>query len=255
MTLHLVFPKSYFNFAEVRTFIMSRVLQSSIFRALCAIIVGVLLVKYREETVTGITIAIGVLFFVSGMVSIIAYYAARNRKSTVEIFDAEGRPLNQPTPSFPIVGIGSAVLGAVLALMPGTFVNLLMYVLAAILVLGGLNQMFNLASASRWAQIGLTWWVMPVFTVLMGILAFVKPSLIASAPLLIIGLCMVIYGLIELINVIKLYRCRKQFEELESVRHTAEEQNTDAADATEEVETVTAEEINEEIDEDIDTKA
>ncbi len=226
---------------------MSKVLQSSIFRALCAIVVGILLVKYREETVTGITIAIGVLFFVSGMVSIIAYYAARSKKSTVEIFDAEGRPLRQPTPSFPLVGIGSAVLGAVLALMPATFVSLLMYVLAAILVLGGLNQMFNLASATRWAHIGLTWWVMPVFTVLMGILAFVKPSLIASAPLLIIGLCMVIYGLIELINVIKLYRCRKQFEELESVRHTAE-QNTDAAGAIEEIQTVTAEETEQDAD-------
>ena len=42
-----------------------KVIHSSIFRAVCAIIVGVLLIQYREQTVTWITIAIGVLFAVS----------------------------------------------------------------------------------------------------------------------------------------------------------------------------------------------
>ena len=37
-----------------------KVFQSSVVRALCAIIVGALIVKYRELTVTWITIAIGV---------------------------------------------------------------------------------------------------------------------------------------------------------------------------------------------------
>ncbi len=205
---------------------MSRVFQSSIFRALCAIIVGVLLIKYREETVTGITIAIGVLFFVSGLASILAYYASRRRKGSVQLFDADGKPMNQPRASFPIVGIGSAALGAILALMPNTFINILMFLLAGMLVLGGLNQMFNLASATRWARIGVAWWVMPVFTLLMGILVFANPEFIASSPLFIIGMCMVVYGLIEMVNALKLHQCRKQFEELESVRHTTSTPST-----------------------------
>lgn len=40
-----------------------KVVHSSLFRAVCAIIIGVLLIQYREQTVTWITIAIGVLFF------------------------------------------------------------------------------------------------------------------------------------------------------------------------------------------------
>lgn len=47
-----------------------KVIHSSIFRAVCAIIVGVLLIQYREQTVTWITIAIGVLFFLSGVISL-----------------------------------------------------------------------------------------------------------------------------------------------------------------------------------------
>lgn len=54
-----------------------KVIHSSIFRAVCAIIVGVLLIQYREQTVTWITIAIGVLFFLSGVISLASYWAAK----------------------------------------------------------------------------------------------------------------------------------------------------------------------------------
>ena len=59
-----------------------RLLQSSVFRAVVAIIVGALLVKYREDTVTWLTIAIGILFFLSGLTSVIIYYANK-RNPTV----------------------------------------------------------------------------------------------------------------------------------------------------------------------------
>lgn len=39
-----------------------QIIQSSLARALSAIIMGVLLIKYREETVTWLTIVIGILF-------------------------------------------------------------------------------------------------------------------------------------------------------------------------------------------------
>lgn len=118
-----------------------KVFQSSIFRALCAIVVGALLVKYREQTVTWITIAIGVIFFVSGVISTVAYLSAKRQatKEGVEIYDAKGNRLTRPVPPFPIVGIGSIILGAWLALFPNSFVNGLMFVLAGMLILGALN--------------------------------------------------------------------------------------------------------------------
>ena len=48
-----------------------KVVHSSLFRAVCAIIIGVLLIQYREQTVTWITIAIGVLFFLSDRKSVV----------------------------------------------------------------------------------------------------------------------------------------------------------------------------------------
>lgn len=207
-----------------------KVLQSSIFRAICAIIVGALLIKYREQTVTWITILIGVIFFISGIISCIAYFAAK-RKSTdgdLDIYDAQGNLIVQSKPMFPIVGLGSLILGAVLALLPNAFVNGLVYVLAAILILGAINQLFNLAVATRFAHIGFVWWVVPALVLIIGIVAVIKPSLIATAPLLIIGWCMMIYGVVEIINSIKIHQCKKRIK----VASTTEDATNSTADST-----------------------
>lgn len=214
-----------------------KVFQSSIFRALCAIVVGALLVKYREQTVTWITIAIGVIFFISGVISTVAYLSAKRQatKEGVEIYDAKGNRLTRPVPPFPIVGIGSIILGAWLALFPNSFVNGLMFVLAGMLILGALNLFFNLAAATRFSSIGCLWWVLPVAIFLVGITALVKPSTIASAPLFIIGWGMMAYGMVDLVNTIKIHRCRKAFEKAQ--------QGNDEADV------VTIEEITDEPEE------
>mgnify|MGYP002578096123 FL=1 len=214
-----------------------KVFQSSIFRALCAIVVGALLVKYREQTVTWITIAIGVIFFVSGVISTVAYLSAKRQatKEGVEIYDAKGNRLTRPVPPFPIVGIGSIILGAWLALFPNSFVNGLMFVLAGMLILGALNLFFNLAAATRFSSIGCLWWVLPVAIFLVGITALVKPSTIASAPLFIIGWGMMAYGMVDLVNTIKIHRCRKAFEK--------------AQQGNDETDVVTIEEITDEPEE------
>ena len=61
---------------------------------------GVLLIKYREETVTWLTIVIGILFFLSGVISCVAYFVARRRDNDVQLFDADGRQLSGFKPRF-----------------------------------------------------------------------------------------------------------------------------------------------------------
>jgi hypothetical protein len=193
-----------------------KVFQSSIFRALCAIIVGALLVKYRDQAVTGMTIVVGILFFISGLVSCLTYLSAK-RKSTdnggdvFDLYDAQGRLIKQSKPNFPIVGIGSAILGAILALMPNTFVNGLTYVLGAIIILGAINQFYNLTIATRFAHIGFFWWICPSLLLLIGLIAIIKPAFMATMPLLILGWCMMVYGVVEIINSLMIHHCRKRF--------------------------------------------
>lgn len=184
-------------------------MQSSAFRAVCAVVIGVLLIKYREQTVEWITIAIGILFFLSGVVSVATYLSARSRADMPEVFDADGRQLTGLKPTVPIVGIGSLILGIILAFMPTTFIAWLMYILSAILILGAINQFVSMAAASRYARVGIYFWVMPSLILLVALLSIVYPTAIASAPLLIIGWCMVVYGVADIINAMKLSRLRR----------------------------------------------
>lgn len=192
-----------------------KVVHSSMFRALCAIIVGVLLIQYREQTVTWITIAIGVLFFLSGVISLASYYSAKRAAEKMQgqvLYDSNGKPLVGIVPKFPLVGVGSVVLGIILALMPNIFISWLMFILSAILVMGAITQMANLALAARMGRVGIIYWVMPSALLLLGLLAIIKPSALASAPLLIIGWAMLVYGVVEFTNAFKISNNRRKWQ-------------------------------------------
>lgn len=183
-----------------------KVIHSSIFRAVCAIIVGVLLIQYREQTVTWITVAIGVLFFLSGVISLASYWAAKRNTEKMQgqiLSDSTGKPIMGMMPKFPLVSVGSLILGLLLALMPQVFIAWLMFILAFILILGALTQFVNLASAAKMGRVGILFWLFPSALLLLGLLAIIKPSAIASAPLFIIGWGMLIYGVVELLNAFK----------------------------------------------------
>lgn len=183
-----------------------KVIHSSIFRAVCAIIVGVLLIQYREQTVTWITIAIGVLFFLSGVISLASYWTAKRNAEKMQgqiLSDSNGKPIMGMLPKFPLVSVGSLILGLLLALMPQVFIAWLMFILAFILILGALTQFVNLASAAKMGRVGILFWLFPSALLLLGLLAIIKPSAIASAPLFIIGWGMLIYGVVELLNAFK----------------------------------------------------
>ena len=198
-----------------------KTLISSLLRAICAIAVGALLVKYREQTVEWITVAIGILFFVSGVFSCVAYFVARGKKDDVEVYDASGKRLTPVKPIFPIVGLGSLILGLILAVMPTAFITYLVYLLAAILILGAVNQLVGLGAATRIARVGIYFWIMPSLTLLIGLVAVISPSSIASAPLFVIGWAMMVYGAVEMVNALKFYQLRRYVEH--SMRAMAEQ--------------------------------
>ena len=187
-----------------------KILQSSVFRAICAIAVGAMLIKNPDSTVKGITIAIGILFLVSGVISCVAYFNARLHSAENEVYDADGKLLVGVRPMFPIVGLGSVILGFVLALMPGAFVTSLMYVLGGIILLGALNQFMVLIQARKFATLPLWFWVCPTLVLLTGLFVMIKPMESASLPLLIIGWCLLFYGVTECINAFKIHQYRKK---------------------------------------------
>ena len=188
-----------------------KLFQSSVFRALCAIVIGILLIKFPDNTVKGITVAIGLLFLVSGLVSCVTYFWSKRHVSEYKIYDAEGNLVAGEQPTFPIVGVGSAILGLILSLSPTAFVSALMYIIGAILILGAVNQYMSLLSGRRFGRVSLWYWVMPTVILLTGLYVLVKPMAPLNMAMLVLGWCTLLYGVVELINALKFYRDRKSW--------------------------------------------
>ena len=187
-----------------------KLLQSSFFRAICSIVIGILLLKYPDNSVTWLTMAIGILFLLSGIIALISYWTARRHAGEYTITDAEGNVISGSQPSFPIVGIGSVILGLTLMLSPDLFVRWLMYILGAMIILGSINQLIVLIAARRFGSIGAFFWIAPIVLLIIGILIFVKPMESAELPLIILGWCMLVYGVTEVINSLMVYSLRKR---------------------------------------------
>jgi uncharacterized membrane protein HdeD (DUF308 family) len=188
-----------------------RILQSSVFRAICAIIIGAMLIKFPDNTVMGITVAIGVLFLISGLISCVTYFWAKRNVSDYKIYDAEGNLVAGEKPTFPIVGIGSAILGLILSLSPTAFVSALMYIIGAILILGAINQYMSLIGGRRYGRVSLWYWIMPTLILLTGLYVMLKPMAPLNTAMLILGWCTLVYGVVELINALKFYRDKKSW--------------------------------------------
>lgn len=199
-----------------------KVLQISAIRAIIVLVTGFLLVRYREETMTWMTITVGILFLLSGLVSCIAYYFEKEKvaRKTAKAEQQEGQQEeeNLKSPSFPIAGVGSIALGIILAVMPNTFITWVVYILAALLILGAVNQFMNLARSRQYARVPVYMWLFPTVILAIAILLISKPIETAQLPLLVLGWAFMYYGVLEFILIIRMYLVRKSYEKAEEAK-------------------------------------
>ena len=220
-----------------------KILTYSIFRALCAIAVGALLVKFREQMVEWMTIAIGVLFLISGAIAMIASMSKKkvNPNHNNNENDSEVVPVNVEKETLnragwgwgSFVGMGCMILGLILALMPRTFVDFLVYIISAFLIIGAIQQFATLAVARRNGSVGFFYWVMPTILFILGCIALFKPTVFASAPLFFIGWFLIIYGIVECINALKARSNRKQAEKFYNINQKPDFSDAEVVEAEE----------------------
>lgn len=182
-----------------------KLFQSSVFRALCSIAIGVLVLMYPVDIATWIVVAIGAMFLLSGIISCIAYFYAKRQASK------RSASVSQLMPSYPVVGLGSVILGLILTLRPEAVVDIMVYVLGAMLVLGGVSLLFNLIAVQRFSRVPFFFWICPSLILLIGIVSIVKPEWIAGATMSVIGWCLLLYGVTEVINTIKINSVTKKY--------------------------------------------
>ena len=171
---------------------------------------------------TWMTITVGILFLLFGLISCIAYYFEKEKvaKKTAKAEQQEGQQEeeNLKSPSFPIAGVGSIALGIILAVMPNTFITWVVYILAALLILGAVNQFMNLARSRQYARVPVYMWLFPTIILAVAILLISKPIETAQLPLLVLGWAFMYYGVLEFALIIRMYFVRRAYEKAEDAK-------------------------------------
>ena len=171
---------------------------------------------------TWMTITVGILFLLSGLVSCMVYYFEKEKvaKKTAKAEQQEGQPKeeNLKSPTFPIAGVGSITLGIILAVMPNMFITWVVYIIAALLILGAINQFMNLARSRQYARVPFYLWLFPTVILVVAILLISKPMEAAALPLLVIGWAFMYYGVLEFALIIRMYLVRRAFEKAEDAK-------------------------------------
>ena len=218
-----------------------KIIQSAVFRAIVAIAMGVLLVTEPSGTLKWITILLGVLFLVMGVMSCINYFVRvfQERKEAVEV-DEKGRPVRRSAfgkgrSSFPMSSVGSVLFGLVLILRPDLFDEILMYILGAFIIVGALNQFVKLALINRIVRVHWLFWVFPVVLLVAGVWLIIKPFAVLNTTMYAIGWCLRVLGVVECITAIKDFAASKKAARDEDVIEEAVEVTDDVEEKASEV--------------------
>ena len=164
-----------------------KALNYSVIRGICAVLMGVLLVTWPEAAIVYLVIAIGAMFFVPSLFSLVGYFMKGRQEGAM----------------FPIVSIGSLLFGLWLMISPAFFVGILMYVLGAVLVFAGISQIMQLVNARGWTQVATGYYIMPVLILLAGLVVLLNPFAAATIPFIILGVSSIIYGITDIINLLR----------------------------------------------------
>ena len=164
-----------------------KALNYSVIRGICAVLMGVLLVAWPEAAIVYLVIAIGAMFFVTSVFSLVGYFM-------------KGRQMRM---MFPIVSVGSLLFGLWLMVFPAFFVGILMYVLGVVLVFAGISQIVQLFNARSWTQVPMGYFILPVLILLAGLTVLFNPFAVVAIPFIILGVSSIVYGITDIINLIR----------------------------------------------------
>lgn len=225
------------------------VIKSNWFCSLLIFAVGVTLCCLYDRTNVLVIIVymLGTLFTVTGCINIITT-SMRYSKGETNVFSVTVGWL---------AGLGGVGLGAAMLIVPGSFVNILVYVFAALLVLGGLWHFLVLSSYYK--KSGIPGWLyfIPLIILVGGVVMFCSQSIRdnTKVSILMSGIGAILYGIATLLEYIFSKAHAKQVEKAaetvdelkvrqEPVTQEPEHPTPDTTNEVQAVSTATAEKTN-----------
>jgi uncharacterized membrane protein HdeD (DUF308 family) len=153
-------------------------------RAIAALVMGLVLVMFPADAGIYLVITLGIVFLIPSLLSIISHYSVPEEERGF----------------FPIVGLGSALFGLWLLVMPGFFVKVLTLALGVILLLAGGGEVYTLLVSRRWVRVPGMFYVLPMLIFLSGLVALLYPMDTQETVFMIIGITSLVYAVSELTN-------------------------------------------------------
>jgi hypothetical protein len=192
-----------------------KVLLSPILRAICLLVVGILLVACRERTTQWIVILTGAIFFIVGLVTFINYMLRKSH--------------NKPTGPFPLLAVGGVLFGLVLLVASGSFLRFFMYVMGGMLILVSVWQLVAMINIHREVRFPNSMFLAPVLALMFGAFALWNPTKAAALPLLFIGLGCIVSALGDIValSIFAAHRSKERRLARQAAKETIEISETD----------------------------
>ena len=166
---------------------MKKMMQNVFVRALCVLILGVILVAYSGDVSRWIVMASGVLFILPGLVGLISYWR-RDKQSRQFML-------------YPLIALGSILFGVVQLVLPDLFFEALRYVLACAMLILALLQVYSLWNI-RSGGVKASWinYIFPLAEMASSLFVVFYGNFVENdpMPLLIIGVTCIVYSFIDL---------------------------------------------------------
>ena len=198
---------------------MRNITQNPLWRSILLLVLGCLLVYFAEDAPKWCVVACGVAFLLPGVVALIGYFASKTE--------------DRPIALIPFISVGCIMFGTYMVIYPESFINYLMYTLAALLLVVSSVQCYNIALARRQnMNIHASFFAPPVLLFVCALLIIFYKGEVVKMPFILLGATYIVYGVVELIITILMHRERKRLEKL--VSETANIEEADFEDVSEE---------------------
>ncbi|MCM1176798.1 MAG: DUF308 domain-containing protein [Bacteroidales bacterium] len=166
-------------------------------RALCAIAIGAVMVASPATSLVLVVKLVAAFLIASGVISIV--YGIMNK-------DRNALGLMS------VNSVVDIILGAMLFMFPGAVASIIIIILGVALLGLGIFQIVVLGSAFRMLGMGFLAFIMPVLCTVGGLLLLFNPFGSAATLTLVAGICVIVYGVSELLATLQMNRARKVYE-------------------------------------------
>ncbi len=167
-------------------------MNTQIVRCISVLLTGVLFLILGDSALSLLITIVGILFMIPGIVSMVAYFLHRNQH-----------------PIFPFAALGSFMLGLWLAVSPGFFVSIFMYVLGGVLTALGVYQLAVLLTTSRLLPVSWPLYLFPTLVLLLGLFVIFNPFEAAALPFIIIGIGCIVSAFNDLVAIYRSSKSKK----------------------------------------------